>query len=184
MHLKRTQPFVTVFLRLKHWGWMVASIPALQEVLILDGEPMTHDRFQLLVIEDNSADIMLLRESLERVNLPHDLIHLPDGGAALDFIRRRDVSPGEPSPHLVLLDLGLPKYDGIQVLRAIRASKYLQDAAVIIVSSSRPRQSKAPLEELGAEMIWLKPLELDGFDDLAEKIKAIAVGIQPELLTS
>ena len=133
--------------------------------------------FRLLVIEDSKEDFQLLHRALLRVNMEHQLTHLADGAEALRFIERDGKYAGAPVPDLVLLDIGLPKTNGIEVLRALRDSLHLRDVPVIITSSLPSQPNRVPLEELGAEMYWTKPDTPEGFDDLAESIKAIAAGL-------
>jgi CheY-like chemotaxis protein len=132
------------------------------------------------VIEDNPDDLSLIQGALEGVGLQHDLIHLSDGEQALDFVRRKGEYAEAAPPHIVLLDLNLPKVDGIEVLQGIRASEHFREVAVIVVSTSRSARDRIRLEELGAEMFWSKPLDLNGFLDLAEIVKAVAVGFNAQ----
>ena len=137
---------------------------------------MNNTDFGLLVIEDSQDDIRFLQDALQRVNLDYRMVHLDDGAEAIKFIRGEGHYSNTIHPHLVLLDLGLPKASGIDVLRALRNNEHFRHVPVIIMSSLPHRFNRVPLEELGAEMYWTKPTDAEGFDDLAESIRSIAAG--------
>ena len=80
----------------------------------------------------------------------------------------------------MVLDLGLPKASGIEVLRALRDSDHFSHVPVIIMSSLPSRSNRSPLGDLGAEMYWSTPTHAAGFDDLAEIIRAIPAGFCAE----
>src|SRR6516225_7932816 len=90
----------------------------------------------IVLIEDNQADSFLLRKALEEAELYFELTVLEDGATALEFFCQRDADPKLASPDLVVLDLNLPKYDGVEVLLGLRRSKTGRDIPVIITSSS------------------------------------------------
>ena len=89
----------------------------------------------LVLIEDNPADIGLLRYALDEQKEPYTLEVLPDGESALRYVRELYASKG-PEPCLIVLDLHLPQFDGSTVLRAIRSEPTLSHVAVAIVTSS------------------------------------------------
>ena len=80
-------------------------------------------RLNLLLAEDNLPDALLVREAIQLENLPIDLHVASDGQRAIDFIEQSDKDPNAPCPHVLLLDINLPKADGFEVLRRLRESE-------------------------------------------------------------
>jgi two-component system, chemotaxis family, response regulator Rcp1 len=138
---------------------------------------MTGDRFDILLVEDNSADVYLFRKALTGAGLNYELKVLEDGGAAMAFIRGEDKFAGSPVPDLVLLDVSLPKNDGLQVLEALRKYQRFADVPVIITSSSaRP---PAPFSEsLRVTSYIMKPPDLEDFLQIGTAVKEILLDNQ------
>jgi CheY-like chemotaxis protein len=120
-------------------------------------------RAHILLIEDNPADVELLRRALASAQLDCELTLLEDGAEALAFLRRLETEPDERSPDLTVLDLNLPKNDGIEVLQAMRASPVFGSAPVAILSSSASSRERAKIEQLGIGRYITKPADLDEF---------------------
>jgi len=78
----------------------------------------------------------MVREAIQVEKLPLDVYVAPDGQQAVDFIARAEENPGSPCPHLLLLDLNLPKKDGFEVLARLRSSERFKDLPVLIITSS------------------------------------------------
>jgi two-component system, chemotaxis family, response regulator Rcp1 len=140
-------------LRLKH----VAVVPAAQ----------------ILVIEDNGSDVFLLGRALKKEDLRFELVHLPNGGEALAFIRRQAAYADAPIPKLILLDLNLSKYSGQDILREIRSARHLGGVPVCVWSSSRSHRDEALLKDLGITQFITKPSGLDQFMEIGKIIKAL-----------
>ncbi|HEY6389746.1 MAG TPA: response regulator [Bryobacteraceae bacterium] len=104
----------------------------------------------LLLAEDNLPDALLVREAIKLENLPLDIYIAPDGEQALDFLTRAEQDPAAPCPHVLLLDLNLPKVEGLEVLRRIRASDKCKDVPVLIVTSSDSPDDRNESARLGA----------------------------------
>ena len=133
-------------------------------------EPNTTVQPYLIMVEDNPRDIDLFRMALDRQGEPYQLAALPDGQAALRFILDRHVHPGEPLPCVLLLNVHLPKYDGIEVLEAIRREPALSGVQVIMLSSGnvRPREEVA-IQRWGA-LFREKPREFSEVLQLAADV--------------
>lgn len=125
---------------------------------------------RVLLVEDNSADVELVREALAKWALPPLLSVVDDGEKAIDYLRRRGVYLGASLPDLVFLDLNLPKMDGIEVLENIRTDAVLSSIPIIILSTSDHEQDVRRAYRLHANCYLTKPLEMDAFID---KIKAV-----------
>ena len=126
---------------------------------------------QILVIEDNSSDVFLLKRALKKQNLLFELVHLSDGAAALAFVRRQDTYAQTAIPNLILLDLNLSKYTGADLLREIRKARYLEGVPVCVWSSSRSRLDEAMLKDLGVSRFITKPAGLEQFMEIGKIIK-------------
>ena len=118
---------------------------------------------RILVVEDNPADVYLLREALSLEGKQVDLTVVIDGEQALKYVQRKGEFEGATTPDLVVLDLNLPKSDGGDVLRCIREdSNYAGVPVVVLTSSDSPRDRKT-IESLGADRFITKPSDLDEF---------------------
>src|SRR5437899_5382911 len=111
---------------------------------------MTETQCQILLVEDTEPDVFLVREALRQAGLNFELKVFDDGEKAVDFIDALDRDNGQVCPHLVLLDLNLPKRTGEQVLERMRKSPRCGDLPVIIVTSSDSPKDKAQTARLGA----------------------------------
>ena len=101
----------------------------------------------------------------------HRLIHVGDGQLALDYLFRQDrhADPEtSPRPDLILLDLRLPKVDGLEVLRQIKEDKELMSIPMIVLTTSAADSDLAAAFRLGAESYQLKPVNFEGFTELME----------------
>jgi len=126
---------------------------------------------RILVIEDNASDVFLLDRALNRQDFPFELIHLPNGGEALAFIRRQGAYADAAIPNLILVDLNLSKYTGEDILREIRSATHLGGVPVCAWSSSRSRRDEALLKDLGVSQFITKPSGLDQFMEIGKIIK-------------
>jgi two-component system, chemotaxis family, response regulator Rcp1 len=126
---------------------------------------------KVLLVEDNRGDIVLMQKSLRECRVPVDLQVVQDGEAALMALRESIGFPGKEDPDLVLLDLGLPKIDGQQVLQAIKGNPGLKHIPVFVVSSSNSDQDIASAFQHQANLYFVKPMEIGQFDILIKKIE-------------
>jgi len=117
----------------------------------------------LLVVEDNPADVQLLKWALERAELDCELMVIDDGSAALDYVQQRGQYANVKVPNLALLDLNLPKYDGIEILQALRSNPAFAEVPVAILSSSSSPRERARLDTYGVARYITKPADLEQF---------------------
>jgi CheY-like chemotaxis protein len=120
-------------------------------------------RSRIVVVEDNPADVELLRMTLHRAGVECDLTILEDGGVALDWIRAFDTSVQAAAPDLAILDLNLPESDGLEVLSAIGQHPALKDVPVVVLTSSSSPRERAKLEGLPIARHLIKPMSFDEF---------------------
>lgn len=130
------------------------------------GRPM-----EILLVEDSLVYARFTMEALKRGHVCHRLTLVFDGEEAVAFLRREGRYARAPRPDLVLLDLGLPKKDGWEVLREIRQDPDLGDLPVVIVTSSDDQADIAASEALGVDAYITKPVNLDKFLTLVKKLK-------------
>ncbi len=114
-------------------------------------------RTDILLVEDNDADVELIQVIIEDEALPYRLHVAPDGEAALAFLRNSD-----PVPSLVLLDFNMPRLSGLEVLRVIH-EEGLQRPVVVMFTSSEADQDRQGALELGAAAYIVKPVSFDQF---------------------
>jgi CheY-like chemotaxis protein len=132
--------------------------------------------YQVLLVEDADADVVLVREALERCGLAFDLNVLDDGERAAQLVETVDANGGGAAtslPHLVLLDLNLPKQSGVQVLECIRKSTVWHDIPVVVLTSSDSPRDKSQVSSLGATEYFRKPSKLNEFMKLGPLVRKI-----------
>jgi CheY-like chemotaxis protein len=105
---------------------------------------------KVLLAEDNLPDALLVREAIKKEGLPLEVYMVADGEQALAFMEQAEKDPDAPSPHVLLLDLNLPKVDGIELLRKIRAGEKFRDLPVLVVTSSDSPSDRSESARLGA----------------------------------
>ena len=118
----------------------------------------------IMLVEDNPADVELVREALDSVNLSHVLQVAPDFENAKHQID--SISHGAPCPDVLLMDLNLPQGSGLELLRIFRANPKWQTVPVIVVSSSDSGRDRDLAARLGANHYFRKPIDLKEFMEL------------------
>lgn len=133
------------------------------------------DPLRVVVIEDNPADVFLIREALREQGLECVLSIAEDGQEAMALVRQegRDVSTIRPD--LIILDLNLPKYSGKEILQSIRQSPALAQVPVAILTSSDSSKDRFEVIALGANRYIRKPLDLEGFLQIGVVLKELLV---------
>ena len=132
-----------------------------------------HDIVEVLLVEDNPQDAELTLRALKRHNLANRLIHVEDGAEALDFLFGRGKYEGrriDISPKVVLLDLKLPKVNGLEVLRSMKSDPRLQTIPVVMVTSSAEHPDVKAAYNLGANGYVIKPVQFDSFMEAMSKV--------------
>jgi CheY-like chemotaxis protein len=119
----------------------------------------------ILLVEDNPDDIELTLIALQKTRLANPVVSVRDGAEALDFLRREGAyaSRAEENPAVILLDKKLPKVDGHEVLRAVRADDRLRRVPVVMLTSSREERDLLKSYDLGVNAYVVKPVEFDDF---------------------
>ncbi|MGI8742200.1 MAG: response regulator [Bryobacteraceae bacterium] len=126
----------------------------------------------ILIVEDNQADIYLIRASLSMGKIPKYLSVVTDGEEALNFLTRAGQHHNAPRPDLILLDLNLPKMDGREVLERIKEDRDLRQIPVLVLSTSRSDRDVRSAYEHHANCYLTKPSELDEYLDVVHAIES------------
>ncbi len=132
----------------------------------MHGEPIT-----ILLVEDDLAHAEIVRRNFERSRIANRLIHVSDGQAALDYLYGREAFSDPllaPRPGLILLDLRLPKIDGLEVLRTIKADPDLSQIPVVILTTSAAESDVARAYDSHANSYLVKPVDFTQFVELME----------------
>lgn len=119
----------------------------------------------ILLVEDDARDLELTLVALERSQLANDVIVVRDGAAALDYLHREGefAQRAHGNPAVVLLDLKLPKVNGLEVLRSVRQSDALRSIPVVMLTSSHEESDVVNSYELGVNAYVVKPVDFKQF---------------------
>lgn len=128
----------------------------------------------ILLVEDNPKDLELTLVALEKTQLANEVITLRDGAEALDYLFRRGQyqTRAEGNPAVILLDLKLPKVDGLQVLEKIKEDPALRSVPVVMLTSSREEKDLVRSYNLGVNAYVVKPV---GFREFIEAISDLGI---------
>ena len=128
-------------------------------------------------MEDNPGDVRLTREALKEAKVINNLTVLKDGVEALAFLRQQGPYGGAVIPHLILLDLNLPKKDGREVLAEIKADEKLKRIPVVVLTTSQDEQDVFKSYNLHANCYVTKPVDLEQFMTVVKSIEDFWLGI-------
>ena len=121
---------------------------------------------EILLVEDSPSDAELTIRELRRHHLANKLVHLKDGAAALEFIFGTGAYAGRDTsqhPKVMLLDLKLPKVDGLEVLRAMKSDPRTRTIPVVIMTSSQEQRDVVDSYHMGVNSYVVKPVDFDQF---------------------
>lgn len=121
---------------------------------------------EILLVEDNPDELELTISALKESNFANPINVARDGEEALDFLFARGAfadRAGRPTPKVILLDLKLPKIDGIEVLRRIRANSATRTTPVVVLTSSQQERDLIATYDLGVNSYIVKPVDIDKF---------------------
>jgi len=131
------------------------------------------EQIEILLVEDSPADAEMTMRALRKFNLGNRLHWVQDGAEALDFLRRGGAYAGRRADHplrLVVLDLKLPKVDGIEVLRQIKADPETRGIPIVMMTSSREERDMVDSYSLGVNSYVVKPVDFADFAETVSKV--------------
>jgi two-component system, response regulator len=135
---------------------------------------MTHNTVEILLVEDNPNDLELALHALKRNKLANRIHVVRDGAEALEFLFRsgpyEEQSEHNNHPRLILLDLKLPKVDGLEVLRRIKSDESTQSIPVVMMTSSREERDIVESYRLGVNSYIVKPVNFDQFTEAVRQL--------------
>lgn len=133
---------------------------------------MINQLTRILLVEDNPDDVELTVHALKRNNIVNPIEILRDGQEALDYLfyKGKYSSASHPLPNLILLDLKLPKVDGIEILERIKNDRKLKLLPVVVLTSSKEENDVIKSYDLGVNSYIRKPVDFDQFVDTVKQI--------------
>ena len=133
--------------------------------MITAGDALRNDALpiNILLVEDNPADVLLTAEALREGRVSHDLRVVNNGADAMHFLRRQGKYEDSPRPNLIFLDINMPKKNGFEVLADIKEDPELRSIPVIVLTTSSSKQDIRKAYGLHANCYIVKPIELDDF---------------------
>ncbi|RZA36979.1 MAG: response regulator [Lysobacteraceae bacterium] len=119
----------------------------------------------ILLAEDSAADAEMAVDALREANLANPIVHVEDGVETMDYLLRRGAYADRPEglPAVLLLDIKMPRMDGLEVLQQVRGHDKLKTLPVVILSSSREESDLARSWDLGVNAYVVKPVDVDQF---------------------
>jgi chemotaxis family two-component system response regulator Rcp1 len=131
---------------------------------------------QILLVEDNPADVLLMREAFTSSTIVDQINVVVDGEEALDYLKKKNQFTDAKTPDLILLDLNLPKIDGREVLIEVNKDSKLRRIPVIVLSSSKDENDILESYDNSANCYIVKPIELEKFVTIVETIESFWFG--------
>ena len=136
---------------------------------------MNYNEVEILLVEDSAADAEMTIRALKKANIANKLVHLRDGAEALDFIFcRGDFADRDPAnkPKVILLDIKMPRVDGIEVLRQLKSNEDTRRIPVVIMTSSNEDSDIVASYDLGVNSYVVKPV---GFESFAKAVNDLGL---------
>lgn len=131
----------------------------------------------ILLVEDHAGDARLAIEALREGKILNEIHVVVDGVEAMDFLCRKGKHKAAPRPHLILLDLNLPRKDGREVLTEIKANENLKRIPVVVLTVSKAEEDVAKAYNLYANCFITKPIDLDRFFKVMRSIEEFWLNI-------
>jgi len=129
--------------------------------------------FEILLAEDNPGDVLLFREALNSRELSCNVVVAPDGQKAIALLGEESAGAPAWRPHLIVLDVNLPKHNGDTVLRHVRRQPWLKGVPVIMLTSSASPVDRAAAIALGANLYLQKSSDLDELLEVGKIVEAV-----------
>ena len=124
------------------------------------------DQMPILLVEDDDVDVMTMRRALKDLHVTNPLYVAGDGEAGLSVLR----DPAKPRPCVILLDLNMPRMNGIEFLRVVKADQHLRSIPVIVLTTSREESDRVETFSLSVAGYMIKPADYRQFVDVVRTI--------------
>lgn len=132
---------------------------------------------ELLLIEDNSGDILLTKEAFEEINFTENLSVVTDGESALDYLYKRGRYEEVTTPDLIILDLNIPRIDGKEILQKLKNDNDLKRIPIIVLSTSKSEKDIKACYDLQANCYLIKPVDFEQFLEIVIYIRDFWLGM-------
>lgn len=129
------------------------------------------NEIQILLVEDNEGDILLTLEAFKELKVKSKVDVVKDGAEAIEFLKRQGQYADSPAPHLILLDINMPRLNGIEVLDFIKNDEKLKKIPVVMLTTSSSESDITACYEKSANCFITKPLDFDSFVDVVQSIE-------------
>jgi len=131
-----------------------------------------YQHIEILYAEDNPTDAELTLRTLKAKHIANNIVWVKDGAEVLDFLYCRGSYAGRTNgmPKLILLDLKMPRMDGIDVLKALKSDEHMKTIPVVIMTSSSEETDLVRSYQFGVNSFVVKPMDFDKFSDMVEEI--------------
>jgi CheY-like chemotaxis protein len=131
----------------------------------------------VLLVEDDAGDVLMTREAFEHYKIRNTLHVVTDGEQALQFVRRQGDFAGAPRPGLIMLDLNLPRRDGLEVLAELKADPELRLIPVVILTTSQAEEDIIRSYALHANAYVSKPVDFERFIEVVQQIDSFFITV-------
>jgi CheY-like chemotaxis protein len=136
-----------------------------------------YEPIDVLLVEDDSGDVLLIREAFEHNKVHNDLAVVSDGVEAIAYLRRQGEHANAPRPDLVLLDLNLPRKDGREVLAEVKSDPDLRSIPVVVLTTSKAEEDVLRSYDLHANAYVTKPVDFERFIEVVRQIDEFFVSV-------
>lgn len=121
----------------------------------------------VLLVEDDRVDAMTVKRAIRQIKMPHPLIHAENGEEALEYLN----NPSNEKPWIILLDLNMPKMNGIEFLQVAKKDDSLKSIPVIVLTTSKEQQDRIESFKFGVAGYMIKPVDYSQFVEMMQAIK-------------
>jgi CheY-like chemotaxis protein len=132
---------------------------------------LSPEKLKVLVVEDNADDVTIIKRAMRKSEVKCELYFAYDGEEAINFLHNTGEFEDAPRPDLILLDLNLPKINGLQVLAQIKEDERLRRIPVIVLTVSTSQEDMVKAYDSGAASYMTKPVDSKDFERLIETVK-------------
>jgi CheY-like chemotaxis protein len=148
--------------------WLL--FPVTSDRMTMMSEDADFDMVDVLLVEDDAGDVLMTREAFEHYKIRNTLHVVTDGEQALQFVRQQGEYAGAPRPGLIMLDLNLPRRDGLEVLSELKADPELRLIPVVILTTSQAEEDIVRSYALHANAYVTKPVDFERFIEVIRQI--------------